>query len=40
MVIEFANILKKVLPSNVKLYSVRLWETANSYAEWYAVDNE
>ncbi len=40
MVYEFASILKNILPSNVKLHSIRLWETANSYAEWYAEDNE
>ena len=40
MVIEFARILKKELPSSVKLFSVRLWETATSFAEWYADDND
>jgi 6-pyruvoyltetrahydropterin/6-carboxytetrahydropterin synthase len=40
MVIEFARIIQERLPHNVKLYSVRLWETASSFAEWNAEDNE
>ncbi len=40
MVIEFARIIRKKLPNNVKLYSVKLWETANSFAEWNADDND
>ena len=39
MVIEFAEIIKTKLPKSVKLYSVRLYETATSYAEWFANDN-
>jgi len=39
MLIDFANRLKKSLPSSVKLFSLKLHETANSYAEWYASDN-
>jgi 6-pyruvoyltetrahydropterin/6-carboxytetrahydropterin synthase len=40
MVIDFAGRIKKLLPKNVKLHSLRLHETASSYAEWYAEDNE
>ncbi len=40
LIIEFVNIIKRHLPDNVKLFSVKLWETANSYAEWNALDNE
>lgn len=40
LVIYFAGILKKELPSGVKLESVVLFETANSYAEWLASDQE
>lgn len=40
MVVEFANIIRSKLPSGVSLFAVRLWETANSYAEWYASDND
>lgn len=40
MVVDFAQRIKKRLPENVKLHNLRLHETANSYAEWYASDNE
>jgi len=40
LVIYFAGILKRELPSSVKLESVVLFETANSYAEWLASDQE
>jgi len=36
-------IAKKVgarLPSNIRLFSVKLYETATSFAEWYATDNQ
>jgi 6-pyruvoyltetrahydropterin/6-carboxytetrahydropterin synthase len=39
MVIDFAHVISQHLPSNLKLYRIRLFETANSYAEWYASDN-
>ena len=35
----FANIIQQHLPSHVSLYSIRLYETATSYAEWFASDN-
>ena len=34
-----ATILQQNLPSDVSLYSIRLYETATSYAEWFASDN-
>ncbi len=37
---EIAEIIKNHLPSQVKLHNLRLFETANSYAEWFASDNE
>ena len=40
LVIEIAERIKKHLPDNIKLYSIKLAETATSYAEWYAEDNE
>jgi 6-pyruvoyltetrahydropterin/6-carboxytetrahydropterin synthase len=40
LVIDFANKIKHRLPENLKLYSVKLHETATSFAEWYASDNE
>jgi len=38
MVIEFATKIRARLPQNVKLHSVKLHETATSFAEWYAED--
>ncbi len=40
MLCDFATRIKSVLPSGVKLFSLRLNETANSYSEWFAEDNE
>ena len=39
MVIDFASKISKRLPENIKLHSLKLQETATSYAEWYASDN-
>ena len=39
MLADFAERLQKALPANVELHSLRLHETATSYAEWYAEDN-
>ena len=39
LVAEFAKILIPELPSNVKLHSLKLFETETSYAEWFALDN-
>ncbi|MFW5701279.1 MAG: 6-pyruvoyl trahydropterin synthase family protein [Cyclobacteriaceae bacterium] len=35
----FALQLMEKLPPNVNLHSLRLYETSNSYAEWYLEDN-
>lgn len=40
MLCYLAETIKKILPSGVHLYSLKLKETENSYAEWFAVDNE
>jgi 6-pyruvoyltetrahydropterin/6-carboxytetrahydropterin synthase len=40
LVIDFAQRIKKQLPDNVRLHSLRLYETATSYAEWFSSDNE
>ncbi|MGQ2983153.1 6-pyruvoyl trahydropterin synthase family protein [Flavobacterium sp.] len=40
MVIDFADKIKKRLPSSISLHSLRLQETETSYAEWYQADNE
>ena len=34
-----AEILQQHLPSGVSLFSIRLYETINSYAEWFDSDN-
>jgi len=40
MLLDFVERIKKNLPDYVDLVSVKLYETANSYAEWVASDNE
>ena len=40
MVIDFAEKIKKRLPNNIKLHALKLQETATSFAEWFANDNE
>lgn len=40
LVTDFARMLKNSLPAGVRLHSLRLCETAKSYAEWFAGDNE
>ncbi len=40
LVIHFANIIRSKLQEPLKLHSLRLEETATSYAEWFASDNE
>jgi len=39
MVIDFVEKIQSKLPKHVKLYSLKLHETATSFAEWYAEDN-
>ena len=39
LVLYIAEILKKLLPRNKTLHSIKLFETATSYAEWYEGDN-
>ena len=36
---DFTKRIIPLLPAGVKLFSLRLRETANSYAEWYSADN-
>ena len=38
MLFDFAERIAKRLPQNVFLHSLKLYETANSYAEWFAED--
>ena len=40
MVVDFVDRIKNRLPEGVNLHSIKLHETATSYAEWYASDNE
>jgi 6-pyruvoyltetrahydropterin/6-carboxytetrahydropterin synthase len=39
LVADFAHRLKSELPSGVRLHSLKLFETAKSYAEWFEEDN-
>ncbi|MGQ1910660.1 6-pyruvoyl trahydropterin synthase family protein [Marinifilum sp. RC60d5] len=39
MIADFADRIKARLPKRVKLHSLKLHETASSFAEWYAEDN-
>jgi len=39
MVIDFADKIKRRLPENVQLHSLKLQETETSFAEWYQSDN-
>lgn len=40
MVIDFAQKLLAKIPARLKLHSIKLHETATSFAEWYAEDND
>ncbi len=39
MVIDFAHTISALLPNDVSLHNLKLRETGNSYAEWFASDN-
>ncbi len=38
IIADFADRIAKKLPGEIKLFSLRLRETATSYADWFAVD--
>lgn len=40
LVSDFANKISIHLPHGIKLHSLKLYETATSFAEWVASDNE
>lgn len=40
IVIFIASILQQHLPAGVNLFSIRLYETITSFAEWFASDNQ
>jgi 6-pyruvoyltetrahydropterin/6-carboxytetrahydropterin synthase len=39
LVADFAARIQPLLPEGVKLHSLKLYETATSFAEWFAEDN-
>lgn len=40
MIVDFAKLISAKLPESVKLHSLKLYETQNSYAEWHASDQQ
>lgn len=40
LVTDFSKRIAGKLPTGAKLYSLKLYETATSFAEWYADDNK
>jgi 6-pyruvoyltetrahydropterin/6-carboxytetrahydropterin synthase len=40
LIADFAARLKNEMPQGIHLHSLKLYETAKSYAEWFASDNE
>jgi 6-pyruvoyltetrahydropterin/6-carboxytetrahydropterin synthase len=40
LVLDFAGRISSRLPGGIKLHSLKLYETANSFAEWHADDNK
>jgi len=40
LVSDFANRLGRKLPESIVLHSIKLYETATSFAEWYSADNQ
>jgi len=40
LVTDFASRISKQLPERIRLHSLKLYETATSFAEWHASDNE
>ncbi len=39
MIIDMVGRIQSKMPSNIQLHSVKLYETASSFAEWNAYDN-
>jgi len=39
MICELAFLIEKLLPSDLQLFSLKLYETENSFVEWYASEN-
>jgi 6-pyruvoyltetrahydropterin/6-carboxytetrahydropterin synthase len=40
LVADFAEKISKNLPGKIQLHSLKLYETATSFAEWFASDNK
>jgi len=40
MLVDFAQKIKKRIPKNIKLHSLKLQETGTSHAEWFAEDQD
>jgi 6-pyruvoyltetrahydropterin/6-carboxytetrahydropterin synthase len=40
LIADFAGRITKHLPPGVTLHNLKLYETATSFAEWYAADNQ
>lgn len=40
MIVDFAERISTKLPEGINLFSLKLHETASSYAEWFASDNQ
>jgi len=40
LLVYISSEIKKALPSHLSLHSLKLRETGNSYAEWFASDNK
>jgi 6-pyruvoyltetrahydropterin/6-carboxytetrahydropterin synthase len=40
LVADFAHRIRKFMPSGIEIHNLKLYETAKSFAEWYASDNE
>lgn len=40
LLLDIVGIIKPLLPGYLNLHSVKLCETATSYAEWFAADNQ
>lgn len=40
MIIDMVNRIQSKMPKEILLHNVKLYETASSFAEWYAEDNK
>jgi 6-pyruvoyltetrahydropterin/6-carboxytetrahydropterin synthase len=39
LIVDIGSRLRNILPSNISLFSLLLYETKNNFCEWYADDN-